>query len=87
MKSVSCDTGKSSVIKNHYRVGLFGETAESEYAVVGLDDNVTDGLGIRKDGVGLDNLLREAVVEALEEERSETGTGTAGNRVEELKAL
>jgi hypothetical protein len=60
------------VIQNHHGVGVEREPLEGEDAVVGLDDDVGLGLvPVWEDGVGLDQLLGEVVVELLEHEGPE----------------
>lgn len=52
-----------------------------------MDNHIARVGRVREDRVGLDDLLRKAVVHALEQERAETGSGTAGNRVQQHEAL
>jgi len=70
----------------HHRVGVLRQPSQAQQAVVGLDDDVAV-LGVRKDAVRLDELLREAVVEALEHEGAQAGAGAARNRVQQHEAL
>lgn len=78
-----CHTGAGA----YHRVGVLAQSAHGQQAVVRLHDDVAGVLRVREDRVRLDQLLGEAVVEALEQEGSQTGTGTTGDGVQQHEAL
>lgn len=85
MQSVGCYSRESSIVQDYNRVGVLGQSAESEEGVVGLDDDSI--VGVWEDRVGLDQLLREAVVQSLEQEGAETRSCTTSDGVEQHEAL
>jgi hypothetical protein len=87
VQAVGGNVGEGAVVEDDDRVGVLGEAAHGEDAVVGVDDDVARVGGVGEDGVGLDDLFGEAVVEALEEERTQAGAGTAGDGVQQHEAL
>lgn len=54
--------------------------------VVGLNDDVSRVV-VGEDGVGLDELLGEAIVESFEEERTETRSCSSGDGVKKHETL
>jgi hypothetical protein len=82
------DAVEGGVVEDDDRVGVLGEAAKGEEGVVGLDDDVAlASIVVGEDRVGLYKLLGEAVIKLLEEVAAEATAGTAGDRVEEHKAL
>ena len=86
VQAIGCNFGQGAVVEHDDRVGVLGQTAHTEQAVVGLDDDIAI-LGVGEDAVRLDELLGEAVVEALKHVRAQAGAGAAGNRVQHHEAL
>ena len=74
VQCVGCDAGEGAIVKDNDAVGVLGQSAQGEQGVVGLHDDVAGvlALRVREDRVGLDQLLREAVIEAFEQEGAES---------------
>lgn len=87
MQPVSGNVRQRTIVKHDNRVGVLRQPSHGENTVVGMDDDIAGVGRVRKDRVGLDNLLGEAVVEFLKEERAETGASTTSNGVKHHEAL
>lgn len=87
MQALSSDVRQGAVIQHHDRVGVLRQAAHGAQAVVRVYYHVSGVCGVGKYRVRLDNLLREPVVELLEEERAQARAGAAGDGVEHHEAL
>jgi hypothetical protein len=85
--AVAGDAAQRAVVEHDDRVGVFGQPPHREHAVVRLHDDVTGQLRVREHAVRLDQLLGEAVVEALEQEAAHSRPGAASNRMQQHEAL
>jgi len=74
------------VVEHDGNIGVLEEGVGGEHGVVGLNDGSGD-LGRGVDGEAELGLLSVVDGESLEEERSETGTGTSTNGVEDEETL
>jgi hypothetical protein len=87
LKSIVGDSIKGSVIEDDDTVSVKGKALEGEEGVVGLDDGIRDFDQIGENGVGLNELFGESVVDSFEEIRAETGAGTTSDGVAEDKTI
>lgn len=71
MQTIRVDARQRAIIEHDDRVGVVREPLERQERVVRLHDHVAL-LRVRKDRVGLDQLLRELVVQPLEQERAQS---------------
>ncbi len=70
---------KLSLHLTYYTVRVESESLQSEEGIVGLHNNVTGILEIRKDGVGLDELLGKMGVEVLQHKGAHARASATGN--------
>jgi len=82
----AADVVKSFVVDLIGNIGVLEKRMDTQHGVVGLDDG-GGNLGAAPDGEGDLGLLAVVDGEALEEQATETGTGTATNGVEKHEAL
>mmetsp|Transcript_6258 Transcript_6258/g.10149 ORF Transcript_6258/g.10149 Transcript_6258/m.10149 type:complete len:200 (+) Transcript_6258:537-1136(+) len=83
---VDRDPVERRVVQHHHRVRVEGEALEGKDAVVRLHHHVRM-VPVGEDGVGLDELLGEVVVQALQQVGPHAGTGPARDRVAQHEPL
>lgn len=87
VEAIGGNVRQGAVVEDDDGVCILDEPTHGEDAVVRVDDDVAGAACVGEDGVGLDDLLGEAVVEAFEEKRAEAGAGAAGDGVQQHEAL
>ena len=86
MQTIGANSRQRFIVEYDDRIGVVREAFEGEERVVGLDDDVGSGR-IRKDGIGLDEFLRVAIVESFEDVGTESGACSSCYRVHEHESL
>lgn len=71
VQTIRVDARQRAIVEHDNRVGVVREPLECQERVVRLHDHVAL-LRVREDRVGLDQLLRELVVQPLEQERAQS---------------
>lgn len=70
VQRIGSDARQGAVVEHHDCVCVLSKPAEGKKGVVGLNDDISSVLCVREDGVGLNELFREAVVKSFKQERA-----------------
>ena len=86
VQTIRVDARQRAIVEHDDRVGVIREPLERQQRVVRLHDHVAL-LRVREDRVGLHQLLRELVVQPLEQERAQSRASPACDRVHQHETL
>ena len=79
MQPVGSNVRQRTVVENDNRISILRQSSHREDTVVRMNHDVACVCRVWENRVCLDDLLGEAVVEPLEEERAKTGPSSSGD--------
>ena len=87
MQSIRCDSAQCSVIQHHHRIRILRQPPHGQQTIIRMHHHIPRIRRVWKHTIRLNNLLRESIIQSLQQKRSQSRSSPTSNRMQHHETL